>query len=64
MTALRTSRPPRSTRWIPATVLCLAAAVACNGSDANSPIIPGKLTRVSGDSQSVAAGSSLSSPMV
>ncbi|MFN8668070.1 MAG: Ig-like domain-containing protein [Gemmatimonadaceae bacterium] len=64
MTVLRTPRPSRATRWIPATFLLVAAAVACNGSDANSPSIPAKMTRVSGDSQSVAAGTSLAAPMV
>ncbi|MCC6929945.1 MAG: Ig-like domain-containing protein [Gemmatimonadaceae bacterium] len=64
MTALRALRPSRALRGIPAIALLLAAAAACNGSDASSPSIPGKITRVSGDSQSVAAGTSLVAPMV
>lgn len=42
----------------------LAVTAACGGGDPASPTTVGKITRVSGDSQSVAAGTSLANPMV
>lgn len=61
---VRRARPLLGARALfPVAVLALAALTAC-GSDPSSPTIAGKITRVSGDSQSVAAGAVMPNPMV
>ncbi|MBK8647574.1 MAG: Ig-like domain-containing protein [Gemmatimonadetes bacterium] len=49
--------------FLPLAVLALAALSAC-GDDPSSPTIPGKISRVGGDSQSVVAGTVMANPMV
>lgn len=61
---VRRARPSLGARALfPVAVLALAALTAC-GSDPSSPTIAGKISRVSGDSQSVAAGTVMPNPMV
>lgn len=48
---------------LPLAVLALAALSAC-GDDPSSPTVPGKISRVGGDSQSVVAGTVMANPMV
>ncbi|HEX4935740.1 MAG TPA: Ig-like domain-containing protein [Gemmatimonadaceae bacterium] len=54
----------RLIRWAPVTALVVAVVAACGSDTPSSPSIAGKITRVRGDSQSVAAGTSLATPMV